>query len=446
LFITTHCCADIFIFGDSLSDTGNTYEATTSLFFVPDIPHPDQGYWQGRFSNGPVWVEYVAVSLGESIPVPSRLGGNNFSHGGSNVLESGFLQPSLAEQVAEVSSVEPSDWCVIWAGSTDMLGADLSNLNGAMQTAQSVATEIENNINDLYSIGARRLIVLNIPALGRVPLSAARLTSQERMDLNDVCDFLNIALSESLDSARQNNPGLQILEFDAYGLFEEAVADPGEFGLTNVTDAAAPFDPFDLFFAGLATDPPPKGTNVNEYLFYDGLHPTAVAHLLVGDQVSDALSGTVDIAVEQFNIFRGTLLEGGLSDLLESDDSWLSVNPGITLSPSEPPVWLEFHAVMTPPDPSSLQFSIESSANTFGLTQTIELFNWTAGQYQQVNSKAASFNNDFTVQIDLTDNVGHFVQSGTGLIKARVGWRATGPISIYPWTIRIDRVFWTLAP
>ncbi len=52
----------MYVFGDSLSDTGNVFAATTAQKMVPAIPpsaKPYATYWQGRFSNGPVAVEYL---------------------------------------------------------------------------------------------------------------------------------------------------------------------------------------------------------------------------------------------------------------------------------------------------------------------------------------------------------------------------------------------------
>jgi outer membrane lipase/esterase len=52
----------IVVFGDSLSDSGNA----------------------GRFSNGPVWVEYLAERLGLVLQ-PSRAGGSNYAVGGARL-------------------------------------------------------------------------------------------------------------------------------------------------------------------------------------------------------------------------------------------------------------------------------------------------------------------------------------------------------------------------
>ncbi|KAJ2586853.1 hypothetical protein EV177_009695, partial [Coemansia sp. RSA 1804] len=47
----------LYIFGDSLSDTGRLHTMTFGL--VPPEP-----YWEGRFSNGPLWIEYLALLQG----------------------------------------------------------------------------------------------------------------------------------------------------------------------------------------------------------------------------------------------------------------------------------------------------------------------------------------------------------------------------------------------
>jgi len=66
----------LFVFGDSLADSGNNAVVFDSSFgvppgtlrtatpiaspaFIPDFP-----YASNRYSNGPVWVEYLAAGLG----------------------------------------------------------------------------------------------------------------------------------------------------------------------------------------------------------------------------------------------------------------------------------------------------------------------------------------------------------------------------------------------
>src|SRR6478672_780719 len=65
----------LIVFGDSLSDTGNDAIATRGA-----IPGPP--YAQGRFSNGPNYVDELAQNLGLS-STPSLAGGTNSAFGGA---------------------------------------------------------------------------------------------------------------------------------------------------------------------------------------------------------------------------------------------------------------------------------------------------------------------------------------------------------------------------
>ncbi|MHC5830296.1 MAG: SGNH/GDSL hydrolase family protein, partial [Nostoc sp.] len=51
----------LYVFGDSLSDTGNIYNAT----YATGKPYPaSPPYFEGRFSDGPIWVDYLGDQLG----------------------------------------------------------------------------------------------------------------------------------------------------------------------------------------------------------------------------------------------------------------------------------------------------------------------------------------------------------------------------------------------
>jgi hypothetical protein len=150
------------------------------------------------------------------------------------------------------------------------------------------------------------------------------------------------------------------------------------------------------------------------------------------------------VVASQYNIFRGNHLSGDLSDTFQSDDSYLKFNPGFVVNSSEPPVWIEFEGTLPTDNPSSLSVTLEAAASTLVLTQTIEAFNWTTGQYEEVDSRTASFNTDSVVTVDLSDGLQDFVEPGIGSVKTRVGWKSAGYVLYYPWTICIDQVVWTV--
>src|SRR5271157_3037833 len=82
----------IVAFGDSLSDVGNVYLATGGMnpsppnppnLYPGGPPNPGGSYDPGHFSNGPIWLEYLAHSLGVAAPTPSLKGGTDYAWGGA---------------------------------------------------------------------------------------------------------------------------------------------------------------------------------------------------------------------------------------------------------------------------------------------------------------------------------------------------------------------------
>ena len=57
--------------------------------------------------------------------------------------------------------------------------------------------------------------------------------------------------------------------FDIFGLMNDAIANPGDFGLSNVTDACAQF-------LACTVDP-------SKFLFWDGIHPTSATETIISD-------------------------------------------------------------------------------------------------------------------------------------------------------------------
>jgi phospholipase/lecithinase/hemolysin len=83
----------IVVFGDSLSDTGNFYHLTGGQ--LPPTP-----YANGRFSNGPLWVEYLADDLGMQVLLENNyaVAGATTGHANSNDGVLGLQYPGLQDK------------------------------------------------------------------------------------------------------------------------------------------------------------------------------------------------------------------------------------------------------------------------------------------------------------------------------------------------------------
>ncbi|HEY9846204.1 MAG TPA: PEP-CTERM sorting domain-containing protein, partial [Candidatus Caenarcaniphilales bacterium] len=274
---------EVYVFGDSLSDVGNAFKATGG-----GLP-PSPPYFRGRFSNGPVWVEALAPQLGVTLE-PNR----DFAFSGATTGPVNTLTPDLPGLQQQISgfttthpAANPNALYIVWAGANDYLGG----------TASSPTVPVKNlsaAVKSLAAVGAQNILVANLPDLGQVP---ATRTSPSSSTLSDLTQAHNLSLSKSLARLSQNLASeTNIIEFDVYSLFGRARTAPGEFGFTNVTRAC-----LDNF---VVCDHPDK------FLFWDGIHPTAAAHQLLGK--SAAIAALRPQPIPEPTSVVGTLAFGAL--------------------------------------------------------------------------------------------------------------------------------------
>ena len=268
------------VFGDSLSDAGNVQQRTTAL--VPLVqPTPGPYYFDGRFSNGPNYADVLSQGLGLGPLARSLAGGDNFAYGGARTSGTPFPNSLVVQDVDDQVSLflaartpAAGELFVVFAGADDLLDLLAANGTNVVPSVNSLRTSMTR----LYDAGAREFLVMNVPELGATPRYNG--DPVQAAAANALTVQFNAALAMSLDALEATEPGLTIHRFDVAGLFNDLLADPAAFGLANVIDPAAPgLEPGDQSYnTGLIAP------NVNQYLFWDTLHPTAAAHALLGQQ------------------------------------------------------------------------------------------------------------------------------------------------------------------
>lgn len=157
--------------------------------------------------------------------------------------------------------------------------------------------------------------------------------------------------------------------------------------------------------------------------------------------VTEALTKT--LSPTAFNTVRGIVLSGGLQEILTSDDTYLTIRPGITFSTSEAPIQITLDGKSFTRSPKSFKFALESAANQANIQQTMELFNFTANTWEVIDTRATP-TTDTNVEIAASGALNRFVNQTDKSIRARLSWKASGPVFSYPWNVRIDRAVWTV--
>jgi len=283
--IPRHLFSQMFVFGDSLSDDGNLFALTGGA--VPPTPP----YFNGHFSNGPVWVEYLApeLALNFNPNTDFALGGATTGTQNSGNIPNAPALPGLQQEIDNfintVHTADPNALYVVYAGANDYLGGGSTNVPGVIGNLATAVTK-------LASVGAKNIMVPNLPNLGNTPGVASRGSLAQQLSAQ-LSTAHNSGLSSTLGSLDQN-PNLNIIPVDVNKLFDNAINNPASFGFTNVTNNVVPGSGTDPTLRGYTI---PSGVDPNKYLFWDVIHPTTRAQSLIADTALKAVS-SVSEAVE----------------------------------------------------------------------------------------------------------------------------------------------------
>jgi phospholipase/lecithinase/hemolysin len=244
--------AQFVVFGDSLSDNGNTLAAA-------GVPQPP--YYDGRWTDGPNWVDYF-TGLAQLPPATAYLqnGGTNFAVGGST-------SPLLGVQItvylaANGGHANKDDLYAVWIGANDFrAGVNASTTVDAIQAGLAL----------LRSAGAERIILLDVPDISLVPdvIAAGGATVQAAKQFVTSVNT-NLQARIPLEAFLL---GIKLTYVNVNALFTQVVERPAFFGFSNSTGAA-----FNTSTGMVQPSP-------NSYVFWDGFHPTTPAHYLAAQTV-----------------------------------------------------------------------------------------------------------------------------------------------------------------
>jgi phospholipase/lecithinase/hemolysin len=235
--------SDLYIFGDSMSDPQR-------LFATADIYPPP-------YVNGPLWPEYLTKTLLLKSYNPE----NNFAWAGAMTNTTNWAgdYPGLQDQIeqylkATPTGADPEALYVVWIGTVDLLAQDISQ---AETTITQVITRIKGVLEKLQAHGVRHLLVPNIIDLGRLPRQIALGNPAAWTALTLT---FNQALADLLTA-------LDVIQVDLFSFFDEIITTQHYFA--NTTAACLPLNA------------PQTCSTPQDYLFWDDVHLSTLAHQLI---------------------------------------------------------------------------------------------------------------------------------------------------------------------
>jgi thermolabile hemolysin len=322
------------IFGDSMSDWGNL-KNWLRLF-------PREPYFAGRFSDGPVWVDYFGKL--------SRIAVQNFAVGGAvsrtsttSIKFSTFTQDLRREGrelltgsiESEINRFElnalkktkvhdaESTMFFIWAGGNDYLYR-LENPHeadtfldiakdpdlGYETFVNSVTDNLMLSLNKLYELGGRNFMMANLPDLGLLPHLAKNTSYHRNQDedtngrvmriarlMKRVTRLHNRVLNEKVQLFARMHPDAHVIYADMHKAVNNVLInrsmDGGEFFDYRLDQNAflrtIRFSGYELkigvpCYKGSSMRPEREKVckNPDQMLFWDDVHPTSLAHGYLG--------------------------------------------------------------------------------------------------------------------------------------------------------------------
>lgn len=270
-----------YAFGDSLSDIGQ----------AGALPAPSLG---GRFSNGPVYAEYIADFFAQnSLPTFS------FALGGAtagDINQNDAITPPAAAAAFGTFARQANTF--LTSGAT-FLSSDkplVSALFGANDFFQNVdkpgfdpitlAGKVSGTLKTISAVeNFDNFLVFNLPDLSQIP-GSARLSDIERSLLSGAVQLFNLTLEAELAfHAAFEDTSFDYEVFDLFETFATLTAQAGALDL-RLDGICTPSiaDPSDYNIC-------PTPAAANAYFFVDGVHPNGIVHEEIAARVIASTQG-----------------------------------------------------------------------------------------------------------------------------------------------------------
>lgn len=324
----------LYVFGDSLSDTGNN----------------------GRFTydsnKHPLYDEVLAQRIGAAL-VASDDGGYNYAAGGGVAVPALNPADNTQDQVQSYLNrvngrADGEGLYIHWIGGNDLAAAAL-NPATAPGVAYNSAAAAAAQVHSLLNAGAGTVIVPTVPNIGSTPQLMELIIQQALTPVQNAAvqaayatlnslatpdnasrtqaihqaltaaaaqgstipqvqqaiaaqliaafDSLSAQAGQLTDFYNQNEDRLlaqgggNIVRVDVNKLFSEAIANPAQFGFTNTAGMACPPG----VSSAVCRSAMPGFDSSQSYLFADHFHPSPQAHLLIADYIQAVLDGPAQV-------------------------------------------------------------------------------------------------------------------------------------------------------
>lgn len=250
----------VILYADSFSDNGNDYSHSQ---FPPSPP-----YYQGRFSNGPTWAEYVAKAI--DIPFSNNgYGGATTNNEDAYSEFNGWTVPGLKQQVATLKTNGTADSLyIIEIGYNDLnsiINPDQYKVVNKNYSYEKVAENVVSSVKDIITkYHAKEFVIMNVAPFDKWPV----IKDADKAKANELITTYN----SYAESELKKIPNVKFNFVDSHAWFEEQIANPEKLNLSTTNGPCVP----GIGNTDACSDP-------DKHFFFDSYHPEAKVHKAWGE-------------------------------------------------------------------------------------------------------------------------------------------------------------------
>ncbi|KAI4327766.1 hypothetical protein L6164_020190 [Bauhinia variegata] len=316
----------VIVFGDSIVDPGNNNYITTLIKcnFLPygrDFAGGDRP--TGRFSNGLVPSDIIAAKFGVKNSLPAYLDPNlqledlltgvSFASGGAgydpltSTLVSVISLPSQLEMFIDykikikqavgesrAAYIVSKGIYIVCIGSDDIANTYAQTpFRRAQYDIPSytdlMAEQAISFLQELYGVGARRIGVFGLTALGCVPSQRTVAGGVGRACVdssNQAASLFNSKLSSQMSALNKKFPDARLVYLDSYNPLLDMIHNPALYGFEETEKGCCGTGNIEV---GILCNPYSLNMcpNASNYIFWDSYHPTERAYSVLSSLVLD---------------------------------------------------------------------------------------------------------------------------------------------------------------
>ncbi|MCL7035514.1 hypothetical protein MKW94_030183 [Papaver nudicaule] len=316
-----HQIPAIFAFGDSTLDSGNN-DYINTLFTGDHLPYGRDfpGYAaSGRFTNGRLTPDFLVSYLGLKNALPPYLApklsdqelltGVSFASAGTGFDDLTAQTASVInmdtqlryfreylEKIKNIAGAERSGQIIknglfiISAGTNDMVFNYYDLPLRIMQYSlpgyhDFLLHKIENIVQELHSLGARKFAIAGMPPIGCLPVQRTigsllpgqhilqRICTEQQ---NSDTQAYNHKLQSLIQQFQATIPGSIFVYTDSYGPMMDMVNHPSKYGFEVTGEGCCGTGMVEMGFlcGGLS----PSCSDASKYMFWDAVHPTEATY------------------------------------------------------------------------------------------------------------------------------------------------------------------------